>query len=215
MVLASRPVDSDSRLAARPVGAHSSALTCLARRMVRMELTSVVLPDARAAGDDEQLGSRAPRRIACLLARRQVRSRASARPRGWPCRRRTHGQAAVPVLQALDLLGDRTLGLVQRRQEDTGLAVDGVGDQDLVGDSWAIAASMISSGISSSLTAKSTSSPRAARSAPRPRPPPGHRRRRPARAGASPARCRSSGRWCRPTGSRCPECPAPAGRDSR
>src|SRR5438876_7121701 len=44
MVFASRPVDSESRLAARPVGAHNWHRTLLARRMSRMALTSVVLP---------------------------------------------------------------------------------------------------------------------------------------------------------------------------
>src|SRR5262245_56105697 len=44
MVLASRPVLSDSRLAARPVGAHSATWTCLAIRIFRTELINVVLP---------------------------------------------------------------------------------------------------------------------------------------------------------------------------
>ena len=44
MVFASNPVDSPSRLAARPVGAQSSGLTPLTLMIVRMELTRVVLP---------------------------------------------------------------------------------------------------------------------------------------------------------------------------
>ena len=44
MVLASVFVDSDKRLAARPVGAHSSTFTPLARMIRRMLLTTVVLP---------------------------------------------------------------------------------------------------------------------------------------------------------------------------
>src|SRR6266567_6802206 len=44
MVLASKPVVSESRLAARPVGAHNWQRTFLARRMSRMALTKVVLP---------------------------------------------------------------------------------------------------------------------------------------------------------------------------
>ena len=44
MVLASNPVASVIRLAARPVGAQSSKLTPLAKRMRRMALTVVVLP---------------------------------------------------------------------------------------------------------------------------------------------------------------------------
>jgi len=40
----SSTVDSDNRLAARPVGAHNSALPCFARGIVSIELTSVVFP---------------------------------------------------------------------------------------------------------------------------------------------------------------------------
>src|SRR5271157_4545123 len=44
IVLASTPVASVMRLAARPVGAHSNSLTFLAPRILRIELTIVVLP---------------------------------------------------------------------------------------------------------------------------------------------------------------------------
>ena len=44
MVLASKPVASVIRLAARPVGAHSRSLTPFAASMRRMALTMVVLP---------------------------------------------------------------------------------------------------------------------------------------------------------------------------
>ncbi len=44
MVLASSPVDSDRRLAARPVGAHSRGFTPLAAMMVWIDFTRVVLP---------------------------------------------------------------------------------------------------------------------------------------------------------------------------
>jgi hypothetical protein len=44
MVFASSPVDSARRFAARPVGAQSSGLTPLPVMIVRIELTSVVLP---------------------------------------------------------------------------------------------------------------------------------------------------------------------------
>ena len=44
IVFASKPVVSVSRFAARPVGAHSRHFTPLARRIIRMEFTSVVLP---------------------------------------------------------------------------------------------------------------------------------------------------------------------------
>src|SRR6202158_5477158 len=44
MVLAARPVLSAKRLAARPVGAHSATVTDFAHRVLRLELTKVVLP---------------------------------------------------------------------------------------------------------------------------------------------------------------------------
>ena len=44
MVFASRPVDSASRLAARPVGAQSSTRSDLARKISMMPRTMVVLP---------------------------------------------------------------------------------------------------------------------------------------------------------------------------
>src|ERR1700726_585234 len=44
MVLAAKPVLSAKRLAARPVGAHSATVTDFAHRILRMELTRVVLP---------------------------------------------------------------------------------------------------------------------------------------------------------------------------
>src|SRR5215831_9933867 len=44
IVFASSPVLSDRRLVARPVGAQSAITTPFARRIFRIELTSVVLP---------------------------------------------------------------------------------------------------------------------------------------------------------------------------
>src|SRR6266487_4284583 len=55
MVLASKPVASFMRLAARPVGAHSKSLAPLAERMRRMALTRVVLPTVQA-GNGLEIG---------------------------------------------------------------------------------------------------------------------------------------------------------------
>jgi hypothetical protein len=44
MVLASKPVASFMRLAARPVGAHNKRFMCFAEKIRRIELTVVVLP---------------------------------------------------------------------------------------------------------------------------------------------------------------------------
>ena len=70
MVLASRPVLSDSRLAARPVGAASNGSTPLALRMARMERMIVVLP---TPGPPVRMSSFEAERPAhgLLLARRQ------------------------------------------------------------------------------------------------------------------------------------------------
>ena len=44
IVMASSPVDSASRLAARPVGAHNNTLACLALTIFNILFTVVVFP---------------------------------------------------------------------------------------------------------------------------------------------------------------------------
>ena len=60
MVRASSPVDSESRFAARPVGAHSSASSPLARSMRRRLLTTVVFPTPGAPVISLRCGSARP-----------------------------------------------------------------------------------------------------------------------------------------------------------
>ena len=55
MVLASTPVASVMRLAARQVGAQSNNRTPLAARILRIELTIVVLPNTRPPSDHQRL----------------------------------------------------------------------------------------------------------------------------------------------------------------
>ena len=72
-VLASSPVASLIRLAARPVGAASAMSRVLARRISRMALTSVVLPTPGAAGDHQQLGAqRQPHRLPLALGQAEA-----------------------------------------------------------------------------------------------------------------------------------------------
>ena len=73
MVLASNPVASVIRLAARPVGAQSSRFTPLAARMRRMALTMVVLPTPGPPVMTRTFDIRASRMAAIWLS-------ASARP---------------------------------------------------------------------------------------------------------------------------------------
>ena len=90
------------------------------------------LAHSRAAGDDEQLGLQRQGN-GVLLTGGQVDAQLALHPRdglvGVSCR-----PGGLACGQALDLVGDRALSLVQRREEDTGLLVHRVGHQDLVSD---------------------------------------------------------------------------------
>jgi hypothetical protein len=81
MVLASKPVASIMRLAARPVGAHRRSPTPLAARMRRMPLTIVVLPTPGPPVRIRTLDISA-RRIAvrCRAARRRRRAERAPTP---------------------------------------------------------------------------------------------------------------------------------------
>ena len=97
-----------------------------------MELTSVVLPTPGPPVMTSSLDFSA-KANGVLLTGGQVDPQLALHPRDGlvGVRRRPGGPACA---KALDLVGDRALGLVQRRQEDTGLLVHRVGHQDLVGD---------------------------------------------------------------------------------
>ena len=131
MVLASTPVASVMRFAARPVGAQSSSRTPLAARILRIELTIVVLPTPGPAGDHQRLGGQrlTDRR---LLTVGKLQSAALFNPRyglrfvdPWP------GQPAAR--DADQSIGDRLLGPVEARQEHAGGIADLVGDHGAVG----------------------------------------------------------------------------------
>ena len=88
MVLASKPVASVMRLAARPVGAHSRSLTPFAASMRRMALTIVVLPTPGPPVMTSTLDINASRIAATWLS-----ARAS------PIRSATHGNALSGSIQ--------------------------------------------------------------------------------------------------------------------
>ena len=122
MVLASNPVASVIRLAARPVGAHSNRLTPLAARMRRIELTMVVLPtpgppvmtstfDKQGEPDRGDL-TFGQRQAGLLLDPRQRLLRIDVGP----------GQRSID--QAQDPLGDDLLGPVEAGEEDAGRLAD-------------------------------------------------------------------------------------------
>src|SRR3954467_3613751 len=130
MVLASRPVASVIRLAARPVGAASRTSTLFAARIFRMALTSVVLPPPGPPVMTTTLDARAIRTAACWLS-------ASVTP-SFAC---THamalsasmvGQGGWPSPQGPEPLGDGPLGLPQLPHEDAWAVSDGVGDHHAV-----------------------------------------------------------------------------------
>jgi hypothetical protein len=117
-------------LAARPVGAQQGPdLFCTQDRQDGLDQRR--LAHARAAGDDEQLGAQRQGH-GVLLTRSQGDPELALHPRDGlrgVCRR----PVGLTRRQALDLLGNRRLSQVQRRQKDAGLLVHRIGHQDRVG----------------------------------------------------------------------------------
>src|SRR6266566_4962083 len=109
MVLASKPVASFMRLAARPVGAHSKSLMPFAARIRRMAFTSVVLP---------RPGPASTRPVRCSI--QGIAFRINRGP----------GQLAGPKLQ--QPLGDAALCPVEAGQENATLIADHVGNHRAV-----------------------------------------------------------------------------------
>ena len=94
MVLASRPVLSDRRLAARPVGAHSASSTRLAPITLRTELTRVVLPTPGPPVITSTLDASARRSASFWLSARPSPVRPSTQGMALPASIR--GQGGVP-----------------------------------------------------------------------------------------------------------------------
>ena len=95
MVHASRLVASLIRLAARPVGAHSSSRTPLAARMRRIALTMVVLPTPGPPVMTMTLASKASRTAACWLSASVSPVRCSTQ--GSALSGSIHGHGKVPL----------------------------------------------------------------------------------------------------------------------
>src|SRR5437870_5183294 len=126
MVLASKPVASVMRLAARPVGAHSKSFAPFAERMRTIALTRVVLADARPTGDDQDLGGE--RQHDCRsLAFGKYQAGTPLNPRDRLVRIDPRpGQLAIPKLQ--QPVGDAALRPVQACQENAGSIAHPVGN---------------------------------------------------------------------------------------
>src|SRR5262245_187362 len=96
MVLASNPVASVMRLAARPVGAQSKSLTPLAARMRRIALTMVVLPTPGPPVMTRALDISASRIAATWLSARIIPMRFSTHGNAFSGS--IHGQGSVPFI---------------------------------------------------------------------------------------------------------------------
>ena len=93
MVLASRPVLSLSRLAARPVGAASAILMPLAPSTLRIELISVVLPTPGPPVMTRTFDTRASRSAARWLSARVMPALASTQGMAFAGSMRGQGSA--------------------------------------------------------------------------------------------------------------------------
>src|SRR5829696_8173523 len=107
MVLASNPVASVIRLAARPVGAHSDRLTPLAAKMRKMELTIVVLPTPGPPVMTSTLDSRASRIAPTWLSASDKPVFCSIQGRDFSGRCRAMAAFRLPGAEAV-------LGIVER-----------------------------------------------------------------------------------------------------
>ena len=126
MVLASKPVASVMRLAARPVGAHSRRLVPLAARMRRMALTMVVLPTPGPPVMTSTLEISASRIAATWLSARARPIRCSTHGNALSGSIQGHGSAAIR--KPHQPLGNGALRPMQARQKHTRSFANPVGD---------------------------------------------------------------------------------------
>jgi hypothetical protein len=155
IVFASSPVDSDNRLAARPVGAHNSAFTCFARRIVSIELTSVVFPTPGPPVMTNSFDERA-RRIACFwLSASWIASFCSTHGIALSASNAVHGGDPDCKRFTCETMERSALYKGARKTLGTPSTVSATTTSSA--SSWSIASSMTSCGISSSFTASDTS----------------------------------------------------------
>ena len=131
MVLASKPVASVMRLAARPVGAHSRSCVPFAARMRRIALTMVVLPTPGPPVMTSTLDISASRIAATWLSAR-CKTDALLDPRQGLVRI-DPGPGQRAVRQPHQPLGDGALGPIQTGQKHAGRFADLVGDHRALG----------------------------------------------------------------------------------
>ena len=121
-----QPVLSDSRFAARPVGAASATSHALDAQDLQDRVDQRRLADAGTAGDDEDLRSQCqPHRLALTLGKGDARF--ALDPRNgfvgidrWPGQRTGRECSQAPA--------DGTLSPMQPGEKDAGPLVDGIGD---------------------------------------------------------------------------------------
>ena len=196
MVLASKPVASVMRLAARPVGAHSRISVPFAARTRRMALTMVVLPTPGPPVITSTLDISASLIAATWLS-------ASARPmcfstQGKALSGSIQGHGNVPLGQPGQPIRNGALRPVQTGQEHTRRLTD------LVGDHGALLQLEIKAQCRSGAAAPRAASRPAGstlasadRSAPHPSPRSAHRKFQREPGSSRSARCQASSRWRR------------------
>jgi hypothetical protein len=116
MVLASMPVASVMRLAARPVGAQSRSFTPFAARMRRIEFTMVVLPTPGPPVITMSFERSARRIASAWLAARERPVFCSIQ--GSALSASISGQGRGPDADPCDMLRDAAFGEVEPGQED-------------------------------------------------------------------------------------------------
>ena len=130
MVFASRPLLSDRRFAARPVGAQSAIVTALAIRIFSRELTRVVFPTPGPPVMTNHFGDeRNPARCLLAVSKRQLRSLLDPRDSLVDV---NGGPGRLPNGKRLELFGDFVLGSVKCSEEHAATAFKIVPDNSAV-----------------------------------------------------------------------------------
>ena len=131
IVLASNPVASVIRLAARPVGAQSSILDALDAENAQDRLDDGGLADARPAGDDERLaGQRQPDRVALAVGEREA---AALLDPGDGLQRIDRRPGKLAAGNSDQPLGDGLLGAIEAGEKHAVRLADPVGDHGAFG----------------------------------------------------------------------------------
>jgi hypothetical protein len=125
MVFASRPVVSDSRFAARPVGAQRAIATVLASRILCSELTSVVLPTPGPPVITSTFEPSAARMASLWLSASANLVRFSTQ--GIAFSASIDGQGGVPAVSARSFFGNLSFRAVQTGKKHAAPPVEIIG----------------------------------------------------------------------------------------